>query len=66
VPWEQYRYAAYARRFGWTPAQVDELPLVTEPWLFPIVSAMDEADARRQEQAQADAERRHKRMSGVR
>lgn len=39
-----YRYAVYMREFGWTPQQVDEIPLGIEVWLLPIFSAINEAE----------------------
>jgi hypothetical protein len=56
VPWEEYRYTIYAREFGWTPAQVDEIPLTIEPWIIPIHSAMNDAERAAMEQARKDAE----------
>lgn len=29
-------YVMYADRFGWTPAEVDAIPLTTEMWLLPV------------------------------
>lgn len=50
----------YAQRFNWTPQQVDELPLDVEPWLVPIVSAMEAEQVRRSEAAQKAAEKKRK------
>ena len=60
LPWEEYRYTLYAREFGWTPAQVDEVPLSVEPWLLPISNMVDEVLAKRAKdaaKAAADAAR---------
>jgi len=57
VPWRQLRYVMYAREFGWTPDQVDQLRLIDEPYLLPINTAFEGEIARRQEQANLDAER---------
>jgi hypothetical protein len=62
VPWEEYEYAAYARRFNWTPEQVDKIPLKLKGWYFPIVAAMDDQETKDQERAQRDAERRAKKF----
>lgn len=51
----------YAREFGWTPAQVDEIPLTIEPWIMPINSAIEEAIAAKQEAAHKEAEAKAKR-----
>lgn len=40
IPFEEYRYVIYAKEFGWTPTQVDELPLGVEPFLLPIYNAI--------------------------
>jgi hypothetical protein len=58
IPFEEYRYVLYAREFGWTPAEVDELPLVIEPWLLPIHSAI--ADYENEQQAKAIKEAQQK------
>lgn len=34
-----------ADRFGWTPAQVDELPAVTADWLINIAGVIEEVKA---------------------
>lgn len=44
-------YVIYARRFGWTPAQVDELPISVESWILPIDDAIEADIAARQERA---------------
>ena len=62
MPWQEYRYAWYARRFGWTPEQVEALPLSTADWLFPITGAIDAAEAKAQQQAQETAERRQRKF----
>lgn len=36
-----------ADRFGWTPAQVDELPAGTADWLLAIAAVVDEVKAER-------------------
>lgn len=51
IPYEEYRYVLYAREFGWTPAQVDEIPLTTEPWLLPIQKALNEYEAEMEKKA---------------
>lgn len=56
LPYEEYRYVLYAKEFGWTPAQVDEIPLHTEAWLLPILGALAEAEAAAMEKARRDAE----------
>jgi hypothetical protein len=62
IPWEEYRYVAYAQKFGWTPAQVDDLPLHLEPWIFPVMNAIEadiaRKDAAAQEAAQKAAEKK--------
>lgn len=37
-------YAVYARRFHWTPAQVDAIPLDLEAWLLPMMAIIDEVE----------------------
>jgi hypothetical protein len=56
VPFSELRYAEFARRFGWTPDQVDSIPLVLEPWLLFIDDAMNEAENNHREAIQAAAE----------
>jgi hypothetical protein len=62
VPWEEYRYVAFARRFGWTPEQVDKIPLRVEGWIWPMMSALDEWEEKEQERRQRDQERRAKKF----
>lgn len=62
VPWDEYRYVAFARRFNWTPEQVDALPLKVEGWIWPIMSALDDLEEKRAEQQAADAERKSKKF----
>lgn len=38
-----------ADRFGWTPAQVDELPAATADWLLAIAATIDEVKAEQME-----------------
>jgi hypothetical protein len=45
------RYAVYADRFGWSPSQVDEIPLLTDAWLLPIANAIGAEKAVREEKA---------------
>lgn len=40
----------FAERYGWTPEQVDNLPLDVAPWIMPIAHAIDAERERRQEQ----------------
>lgn len=35
-------YALYARKYNWTPQQVDEIPLDIEPWMLPVGALLDE------------------------
>ncbi len=51
----------YAREFGWTPDQVDNLRLIDEPWLLPINGAFEAEISRRQEKAFSDAQKAAKR-----
>ncbi len=41
------KYVFYAREFGWTPEQVDGLPLSLEPWILPIQGVIEADIARR-------------------
>jgi hypothetical protein len=61
LPSEEYRYVIYAREFGWTPAQVDELPLTVEPWLLPIHNAINEFVSERELKAIEEAQKRNRR-----
>lgn len=36
------RYVAYADAFGWTPDQVDDLPLAVEPLMLPVFNLIRE------------------------
>lgn len=56
VPHEELAYVLYARAFGWTPDEVDNVPLRLEPYLLPIDAAIGADIKRRSEKAQADAE----------
>lgn len=38
-----------ADRFGWTPAQVDDLPAATADWLLAIAATIDEVKAEQME-----------------
>lgn len=60
VPWDEYRHALYAHRFGWTPTQTDEMPLVDDAWLLPICAAIDDELARRDKKEAERAERKQK------
>jgi hypothetical protein len=53
---DELKYVVYARAFGWTPNQVDALPLSIEPWVLPIDSAIEADLSNRRQKAQADAE----------
>ena len=66
VPWDGLVYASYARRFGWTPQTVDQLPLVVEPWLLPIADALDDEQARRDNEAIEREQGKNKRGFGRR
>ncbi len=48
------KYVFYAREFGWTPEQVDGLPLSLEPWILPIQGVI-EADIARRDREAAEA-----------
>ncbi len=61
IPWDEYRYVLYADRFGWTPDQVDNLPLKFRRWCLPIANAIDEEHHRRHEEAVAKAAKKAKR-----
>lgn len=51
----------YAREFGWTPSQVDEIPLTVDPWLLPIHNILIEVENQKQiEAAKAAAEAKAK------
>lgn len=65
MPWDELRYAAFARAFHWPPPIVDELPLVVEPWLLPIAAAMDAEDTRRQNEAIEAEQRKAKGRRGL-
>lgn len=41
----------YAEEFGWTPDQVDAIPLRLEPWIMPIHTAIQADITRRQAEA---------------
>jgi hypothetical protein len=56
VPHDELKYVVYARAFGWTPDQVDSLPISIEPWVLPIDAAIETDLANRRAKAQADAE----------
>lgn len=45
----------YAREFGWTDEQVDNLPMTLEPWYLPISYAITKAENARQAAAEAAA-----------
>jgi len=42
MPLEEFEYVRYADRFGWTPDQVDDLPLTLVPWLLPLHDDLQE------------------------
>lgn len=44
-PDEEYEYYLFARKFGWTPTQVDEQPAVLMDYLRAISIAADEVEA---------------------
>lgn len=58
MPWRELRYVIYAERFGWTPGQVNELPLAVEPWVLPISDALNAERERRAEKAREDAQKK--------
>jgi hypothetical protein len=47
IPWRELDYVIYAREFGWTPDQVDNLPLAIEPWILPIHGVIEDDITRR-------------------
>ena len=49
IPWDEYRYVAYAERYQWTPDQVDMLPATVEPWILPIAATLDKVERAKQE-----------------
>jgi hypothetical protein len=51
LPMDELEYVVYARRFGWTPEQVDKLPLHLEPWFLPIDDAIEADISKRMEAA---------------
>lgn len=51
----------YAERWGWTPQQVDDLPLETSDWLLPIAELFDKEQEYRMEKQKREAERKSKR-----
>jgi hypothetical protein len=42
-------YAVYARRFNWTPEQVDAMPLEVEQWMLPLMGLFDEVEAEKRD-----------------
>lgn len=60
IPWDEYRHALYAHRFGWTPDQVEQIPLTDDAWLLPICKAIDDELDRRSKRDQERAERKGK------
>jgi hypothetical protein len=55
VPFRELRYVMFAERYGWTPDEVDNVPLYLEPWILPISDAIDEERERRRVEAAKDA-----------
>lgn len=60
---DELRYVIYARKFGWTPEQVDAMPASVERWFFPIDAAI-EADADRRIKAEQAAAAAAKQKGG--
>jgi hypothetical protein len=56
-----WRYGWFAERYHWTPTQVDEQPAWVINQFASWASAVDEAKATLQEEAQAQAEREARR-----
>lgn len=46
-PDQEWYYYQMADRFGWTPDQVDNLPVATADWLIAIASTVDSVKADR-------------------
>ena len=44
-PDDEYRYFAFADRFGWTPNQVDEQPGYLLDWMLAIAALNEEVKA---------------------
>jgi hypothetical protein len=44
-------YAVYARRFKWTPQEVDAMPLDVEQWMLPLMAIMDEVEEEKRERS---------------
>jgi hypothetical protein len=57
VPWEMVGYVTYAKEFGWTPQQVDQLTIEQDEWLIPVAHAVDAQRAYEQKKAAEAAER---------
>jgi len=47
MPTEELRYVEYAREFGWTPDQVDALPVHLDLWLLPISNMLKVVNVRK-------------------
>ena len=56
---DELNYVLYARAFGWTPEQVDALPISLEPYILPIDSAIGADIKRRQAEAENKAAAKH-------
>lgn len=46
-PDQEWYYYQMADRFGWTPEQVDNLPVETADWLIAIATTVDSVKADR-------------------
>ncbi len=46
-PDQEWYYFQMADRFGWTPEQVDNLPVETADWLIAIATTVDSVKADR-------------------
>jgi hypothetical protein len=57
VPWDMVGYVTYAKEFGWTPQQVDQLTIQQDEWLIPVAHAIDAQRAYDQRKAAESAER---------
>lgn len=51
MPWDEFRYVWFAEMYGWTPDQVDSLPLRLSDSYMPISKAIAAERNRRQEAA---------------
>ena len=50
----------YARAFGWTPEQVENIPVSKEHWLLPIDQAIEADISARRERATREAKHKAK------